>query len=50
MTRKQVHEYRGLTSAEVERSRQEHGDNLITARREDSPWKLLADKFRDPII
>ena len=43
-------EYRGLTSAEVEQSRRTHGGNLITARREDSAWKLFADKFRDPII
>jgi len=42
--------YRGLTSEEVERSRAGHGWNLITPPRDDSAWRLLWEKFRDPII
>ena len=41
---------RGLTSEEVLRSRALHGDNVITPPREESPWRLFAEKFRDPII
>ena len=41
---------RGLTSAEVLGSRELHGRNVITPPREESPWRLLAEKFRDPII
>lgn len=41
---------RGLTSEEVLRSRARHGDNVITPPREESPWRLFAEKFRDPII
>lgn len=40
----------GLTSEEAVRSRRLHGRNVVTPVREESPWKLLADKFRDPII
>ncbi len=42
--------YPGLTSEEVEQSRARHGWNLITPPRDDSAWRLLSDKFRDPII
>lgn len=41
---------RGLTAQQVAESRQKHGDNIITPPKDDSVWKLLADKFRDPII
>lgn len=41
---------RGLTPQEVAESRQRHGDNVITPPKDDSAWKLLAEKFRDPII
>ena len=41
---------RGLTSAEVAQSRQRHGDNVITPPKDDSAWRLFAEKFRDPII
>lgn len=40
----------GLTPDEVAASRAAHGDNVITPARSDSAWRLLADKFRDPII
>lgn len=41
---------RGLTSAEVTESRLRHGDNVITPPEDDSAWRLLAEKFSDPII
>ena len=40
----------GLTSREVAESRERHGDNVITPPKDDSAWRLLAEKFRDPII
>ncbi len=40
----------GLSSEEVVESRRLHGTNILTPAREESPWRLLADKFRDPII
>ena len=44
------HDRKGLTSEQVAESRRLHGDNVITPRKGDSAWKLLLDKFRDPII
>jgi len=41
---------RGLSPNEVAESRRQHGDNVITPPKDDSVCKLLADKFRDPII
>ncbi len=41
---------KGLTAREVEKSRAEHGNNVITPPKDDSAWKLLLEKFRDPII
>lgn len=41
---------RGLTPQEVAESRRQHGDNVITPPKDDSAWKLLLEKFRDPII
>ncbi len=41
---------RGLTPAEVEASRREHGRNLITPPRETPWWELYLEKFKDPII
>ena len=41
---------KGLTSQEVDESRQRHGDNVITPPKDDSVWRLLLEKFRDPII
>ncbi|MDE6045887.1 MAG: haloacid dehalogenase, partial [Alistipes sp.] len=40
----------GLSPAQVAESRRLHGENVIAPPREESPWKLLAEKFRDPII
>ena len=40
----------GLTPEEVAESRRSHGSNVITPPRDDSAWRLLAEKFCDPII
>jgi len=40
----------GLSSEEAAASRAAHGRNLLTPQRDDSAWRLLAEKFRDPII
>ena len=41
---------RGLSPQEVAESRRRHGDNVITPPKDDSAWRLLLEKFRDPII
>ncbi len=41
---------RGLSPNEVAESRRQHGDNVITPPKDDSVWRLLLEKFRDPII
>ncbi len=41
---------KGLTSAQAERSRQQHGPNIVTPAKKDPVWKLLLEKFKDPII
>ncbi len=41
---------RGLSAAEVERSRAEHGRNLITPPPQTPWWALYLEKFKDPII
>ena len=40
----------GLSGPQVLKSRRRHGANIITPPREPSPWTLLFDKFRDPVI
>ena len=40
----------GLTAAEVERSRREHGENVLTPPRKTSLWRLYLEKYSDPII
>ena len=40
----------GLGPDEVAASRAAHGENILTPQRDDSAWRLLAEKFRDPII
>ena len=40
----------GLNDAEVERSRSEHGDNVLTPPEKDPLWKQFLEKFTDPII
>lgn len=41
---------RGLSEAEVLKSREEHGRNLITPPKETPWWRLYLEKFKDPII
>lgn len=43
-------DFQGLNSAEVLRSREEYGDNVITPVKRESVWMLFFEKFRDPII
>ncbi len=42
--------FRGLTSAEVEASRNEHGANVLTPPQRDPWWHLFLEKFDDPVI
>ena len=41
---------KGLTGEQAEESRRLHGANVVTPARRDSVWKLLLEKFKDPII
>ncbi|WP_413161959.1 calcium-translocating P-type ATPase, PMCA-type [Capilliphycus salinus ALCB114379] len=41
---------KGLTSVEVEASRQAHGSNVLTPPERDPLWKQFLEKFDDPII
>lgn len=43
-------EFKGLTSSEVEKSRREHGANILTPPAKTSLWVRFAEKFKDPII
>lgn len=40
----------GLTPQEVERSRSEHGENVLTPPAKTSLWRLYLEKYNDPII
>lgn len=40
----------GLTAAEVERSRREHGENVLTPPRRQSMWRLYLEKYEDPMV
>jgi len=40
----------GLSPAEVLRSREEHGANILTPAGSTPLWRLFLDKFRDPLI
>lgn len=40
----------GLTSEQVEKSRLEHGNNVLTPPKKEPTWKLFLEKFQDPII
>lgn len=43
-------QFKGLTSSEVEKSRSENGQNILTPPERDPWWKVLLEKFNDPII
>ena len=40
----------GLSQAEVLRSREQHGTNLLTPPKRKSLWRLFFEKFNDPVI
>jgi len=42
--------YKGLSSKEVEDSREKFGGNTLTPPKKDPLWKLFLGKFEDPII
>lgn len=42
--------FQGLTAAEVEQSRREHGSNTLTQIPPDPLWKKILQGFRDPMI
>jgi Ca2+-transporting ATPase len=42
--------YRGLTTAQVESSRQKYGENVLSRREPEPWWKLYLEKFEDPVI
>ncbi len=42
--------YKGLNNIEVEQSRNAHGSNILTPPPSIPWWKLLFEKFKDPII
>lgn len=42
--------YTGLDDAGVEKSRREHGVNVMTPAAKDSVWMLFLAKFKDPVI
>ena len=41
---------RGLSAEEVARSRQEHGQNVLTPPHRRSLWRLYLEKYEDPIV
>lgn len=43
-------QHKGLTAAEVEASRKKYGLNVLTPPKREPWWKLLLEKFDDPII
>lgn len=43
-------QFKGLTSEEVEKSRIENGQNILTPPKRDPWWRVLLEKFDDPII
>ncbi|MDE6353326.1 MAG: haloacid dehalogenase, partial [Muribaculaceae bacterium] len=42
--------YKGLTSAEVEKSREQYGSNVLTPPKKESLWSQFMGKFKDPLI
>lgn len=46
---KQTH-YAGLTPAQVEESRRQHGANVLTPPQKEPLWRQFLEKFQDPII
>lgn len=46
----QKHRYTGLTAAEVNQSRAQHGTNVLTPPEKEPLWKQFLEKFSDPLI
>ena len=46
----QTPHFSGLTDAQVEQSRREHGVNILTPPEKDPLWKVFLSKFSDPLI
>ena len=46
----QKHQYKGLTDAEVIKSRRENGTNILTPPKKIPLWKQFLSKFSDPLI
>ena len=46
----QTTRFKGLTDAEVQASRREHGVNILTPPEKDPLWKRFLEKFSDPLI
>lgn len=44
------HHYTGLSAQEVEASRKEHGENVLTPHAKKPIWLQFLDKFKDPLI
>lgn len=44
------HKLKGLTEAEVVKSRELHGSNILTPPAKDPLWKKFLQKFKDPLI
>ena len=42
--------YAGLTDSQVAESRKIHGNNILTPPAQAKWWKLLLEKFSDPLI
>lgn len=47
---KTKHHYTGLSAQEVEASRKEHGENVLTPPAKKPIWLQFLDKFKDPLI
>lgn len=48
--RDKMMKYKGLSSAEIESKRLQFGSNVMTPPERDPWWKLLLEKFEDPVI
>lgn len=46
----QKRHYKGLTTTQVNASREKYGMNILTPPQRESLWKLFLEKFDDPII
>ena len=41
---------KGLSAVEVEASRREHGENVLTPPKRQSMWRLYLEKYQDPMV